>query len=242
MAPATRVTVHFPVRAASALQAMNRAEPIERISPMVAVERPASLSWAGATRNTTPSEKPPSSIRVTAPAISGLRRARPSAAVSRSCCSWRPSLPWSAKASATTSPSATAARIRKGAPRPTRSARTPANTGPTIPPRPATAITAPTAPGRSSPAESDSHDRPADQITAEETPKASRAATSVQRPTASPWPRQEAASSRPAASVTRRWPSRSPATPPGMAPATIARLAAERATPDSNPDRSKASR
>ena len=133
MAPATRVTVHFPVRAASALQAMNRAEPIERISPMVAVERPASLSWAGATRNTTPSEKPPSSIRVTAPAISGLRRARPSAAVSRSCCSWRPSLPWSAKASATTSPSATAARIRKGAPRPTRSARTPAKTGPDHP-------------------------------------------------------------------------------------------------------------
>src|SRR5690348_11187053 len=93
MAPATRVTVHFPVRAASALQAMNTAEPIERISPMVAVERPASLSWAGATRNTTPSEKPPSSIRVTAPAISGLRRARPSAALSRSGGARPPCLP-----------------------------------------------------------------------------------------------------------------------------------------------------
>ena len=81
---------------------------------MVAVERPASLSWAGATRNTTPSEKPPSSIRVTAPAISGLRRARPSAAVSRSCCSWRPSLPWSAKASAMTSAQRDGGQDQKG--------------------------------------------------------------------------------------------------------------------------------
>jgi hypothetical protein len=51
----------------------------------------------------------------------------------------------------------------------------------------------------------------------------------------------EIASSQPPASVTRRDPSRSAATPPGIDPATIARLDADRSTPEPNPDRPKSS-
>jgi len=129
--------------------------------------------------------------------------------------------------------------MTNGAPRDTRSATTPANTGPAMPAAPAIAITAPSAPGRS-PVESDSQDSPADQITADATPKASLAASSVHRSGATPWPRHDSASSAPAVSVTRRAPSRSPARPPGMEPATMARLAADRSRPASNPDRPSA--
>ena len=91
------------------------------------------------------------------------------------------------------------------------------------------------------PAESDSQERPADHTTAEATPNTDRAASSDQKSGATACPMHEITSSQPPASVTRRDPSRSAATPPGIEPATIARLDADRSTPEPNPERPKSS-
>jgi hypothetical protein len=110
--------------------------------------------------------------------------------------------------------------------------RTPANTGPTIEPSPATVTTAANARSRApGAAESPSHDRPADQIVPDPTPKSARAASRAGYPGAAATPAIDTPTIAPAASVTRRAPNRSLSRPAGTEAITIARLAAESSAP-----------
>ena len=119
MAPAKRSdTARRPILATTALEMMKIAAETESHAPIVPAESPWWPSWSGATRLTTPSPTPPSSMIAIAPESSGSLRI-PAATSASGLCRWATRRPGSPRASPATTAAVTRPTATNAAPRPT---------------------------------------------------------------------------------------------------------------------------